>query len=111
MDRSWATDITDYRLSIVTDTDLVTSETIAFLSYATTEADKDHEATPASSFKPVVLPPITMAMKMLWKANRVKLEKAGIFEYLCWIQSITRLAYAGEVIEFMKTHSMSTETA
>lgn len=111
MDRIGTADITDYRLSLVTYTDLVTQEIMTFLSYATTKDEKDQEATPNLSFKPMVLPPITMAMKTIWKANKVKLEKAGIFYYVCWIQSITRLAYTGEVIEFVKMHSMSIEIA
>lgn len=83
---------------------------MTLLSYVTPEVDKIEEDTPKLPLKPMVLPTVTMSLKVAWKANRVKLEKAGVFNYLCWIQSITRLAYVEEVTQFVQTYSMNTET-
>lgn len=75
------------------------------------EADKWEEETRPLPFKPVILPPLTLTMKKTWKANREKLESAGIFEFLCWAQSITRVAYVDTVLQFVQTYSPATQTA
>ena len=63
------------------------------------------------TLKPIVLPQITMTLKRAWKANRGNLEKAGIFDFLCWVQSATRVAYVEKVTQFLQTYNPDTETA
>lgn len=102
MDRFWAACIIDYKLSLVTNTDLITQKTMTLLSYATTEVDKVEETKSTLPLKPLVLPMNTMPLKVAWKDNRERLEKAGVFEYLCWIQSIMRLAYVENFLNSSK---------
>lgn len=75
------------------------------------EVDETEEGGPAFSIKPMVLPNISTALKTAWKDNNVNLEKAGIFRFLCWVQTTTRVAYVDRVIQFIHTHSSETETA
>lgn len=86
-------------------------KTMVLVSSATMEADKWEDEERPLPFKPVVLPPITMTMKKAWKANREKLEEAGIFDFLCWAQSATRVAYVDRVVQFVQTYSPETQTA
>jgi hypothetical protein len=48
---------------------------MTLLSHATWEVDKIEEDAPKPPLKPMVLPTITMSLKVAWKANKVKLEK------------------------------------
>ena len=43
--------------------------------------------------KPLVLPTLNFVLKKAWKANQLKLEAAGFFNYLCWVQMVTRVAF------------------
>lgn len=73
--------------------------------------EKVEEVEPTYTIKPYVLPTITMPLKVAWKNNRTKLENAGMFNYFCWIQSATRVAYADQVNQFTKTYNSDTTTA
>lgn len=74
--------------------------------------DSDKEDMPRQwSVKPAVLPDIPFALKKAWKANRVKLETAGVFDFLCWIQLVTKVAFVSHVVQFMDTYSIGKETA
>ena len=76
------------------------------------DSDKEEEEAPRRwTIKPVVLRDIPFVLKKAWKANQAKLGKAGIFEFLCWVQFSTRVAYAHHVVQFMDTYSIGTETA
>ena len=59
--------------------------------------------------KPVVLPDLPMNMKRAPKANQVKLEKAWILYFICWIQNSRRIAFVDRVNQFVSTYSMKTE--
>lgn len=50
---------------------------MTFSSYATREDDKSEEEVPTFTLKPMVLPTITMPLKVVWKANKAKLERHG----------------------------------
>ena len=56
--------------------------------------------------KLVVLPDLPMNMKRALKANQVKLEKGGIFDFICWIQKSRRIAFVDRVNQFVSTYSM-----
>lgn len=61
--------------------------------------------------KPLVLPVIAFVLKKAWKANQVKLESAGVFNYLCWVQMVTRVAFADWVAQVIETYSDEAATA
>ena len=84
---------------------------MVLVSSATMETDKWEDEARPLPFKHVVLPPITMTMKKAWKANREKLESAGVFDFLCWAQSTIRVAYVDRVTQFVQTYSPETQTA
>ena len=75
------------------------------------EVEKEEEIPRRWNVKPVVLPDIPLALKRAWKANQVKLETAGVFEYLCWVQAVTKVAFVDHVLQFLETYSMGVETA
>lgn len=75
------------------------------------EIDKIEEEEPRTTIRAVSLPVILMVLKKAWKANQVNLEQAGVFNYLCWIQGVTRVAYVERVEQFISTYSMKSETA
>ena len=84
---------------------------MTIFSYATRQEEKQEEAEPTFTVKPLVLLVITMPLKVAWKNNQNKLEKAGMFDYFCWIQSVTRVAYVEKVNQFIKTYDSDTATA
>ena len=61
--------------------------------------------------KPVVLPPIIFVLKKVWKANQVKLKTAGVFNFLCWVQMVTRVAFTDWVAQVLETYSEEAGTA
>ena len=75
------------------------------------ELEELEETKKAFTLKPVVLPWITLTLKKTWKVNQERLEKAGIFNFLCWIQSETRAAYVERVTRFIQSYNPNTETA
>ena len=79
---------------------------MTFFSYATLEPEKVEEIELALALKPMVLP----VLKVAWKNNNKKSEKVGMFDYLCWIQSVTRMAYVDKAAQFIWTYSMDTST-
>jgi len=81
--------IIDYRLFLVTNIDLITQETMTLFSYVIVEVDKVEKLESTLPLKPLVSAMITMHLKVTWNSARERLEKAGMFDYLCWIQSIT----------------------
>ena len=72
---------------------------------------KVEEVEPEVTVKPITLPAISLALKKAWKSNQANLEKAGIFNYLCWIQGAVRAAHVAKVVPFIRTYSMLTECA
>lgn len=80
-------------------------------SHVTAESEVLEEPEKALTLKPMVLPLITLALKKAWKANQEQLEQAGMFQFLCWVQSATRVAYVEEVTQFVQTYSPDAETA
>lgn len=85
--------------------------TMVLFNYNTGEAEDIDEREKGLTLNPVVLPAITMTLKRAWKANRENLEKAGMFDFLCWVQSATRVAYVAQVTQFLQTYAPDTETA
>lgn len=74
--------------------------------------DSDQEKVPTQwTVEPVVLSDIPFSLKKAWKANQVKLESAGVFDFLCWIQLVTKVAFGNHVVQFMNIYSVDTETA
>ena len=72
---------------------------------------EDKEGPKQWTVKPVVLFDIPFALKKAWKANQIKLESAGVFEFVCWMQLVTKVAFGSHVVQFMNTYSVDTETA
>ena len=94
--------------------DFTKSQAIIWLCSPTEwdQMDSDKEEAPKQwSVKPVVLSDIPFALKKAWKANQVKLESAGVFEFICWMQLVTKVAFGSHVVQFMNTYSVDTETA
>lgn len=87
------------------------NKTMVLFSYAEDAAEDMEEKEKTLALKPIVLPPITMTLKRVWKANRENLEKAGIFDFLCWVQSATRVAYVEQATQFLQTYTPATGTA
>jgi hypothetical protein len=75
------------------------------------EEEKEEEVPRKWSVKPVMLPDNPLALKRAWKANQLRLETAGIFEFLCWVQLVPRVAFVDHTMQFLETYSMSTGTA
>lgn len=69
------------------------------------------EEEPRPIIRAVTLPVIPMILKKAWRANQGNLEQAGVFNYLCWIQGVTRVAYVEKVEQFISSYSMKSETA
>lgn len=59
-------------------------KTMVLFSYAWMETEDTEEGEKSLTMKPIVLPLITMTLKRAWKANHENLEKARIFDFLCW---------------------------
>lgn len=57
-------DLTDYRLQLVTDTEPTPLEAMTIFSYATAKAEKMEEAEFTLTLKPLVLSIITMPLKV-----------------------------------------------
>lgn len=90
IDKFWVACIIDYRLFLVTNIDLIAQETMTLFSYAIVEVDKVEKIESTLPLKPLVSAMITiMHLKVTWNSVRERLEKAGMFNYLCWTQSIT----------------------
>lgn len=75
------------------------------------EEDPDEKVPRKWVVKPAVLPVITFVLKKAWKANQVKLETTCIFNYLCWVQMVTRVAFADWVTQVIETYSEESATA
>ena len=73
--------------------------------------EKVEEVETTFTIKPLVLPAIPMTLKVAWKNNRTKLEKAGMFDHFCWLQDATRTAYSDQVLQFITTYDSDTATA
>lgn len=73
-----------------------------------TEGPKSSQAL---TMRPMVLHGLPPSLRTAWEGNREKLTRAGVFAYLAWIQSITRVAFVERVAQFVQTHSEATETA
>lgn len=75
------------------------------------EDEKEEEVPRRWNVKPAMLFDTPLALKKAWKANQIKLERAGLYEFLCWVQVILRVAYVDHVLQFLETYSMGVETA
>lgn len=73
------------------------AKTMVVFSFAMGEVGDMEEKKNGLTLKPITLPVITMTLKRVWKANRENLEKAGMFDFLCWVQGRTRVAYVEQV--------------
>lgn len=74
--------------------------------------DSDKEAVPKKwTVKPVVLSDIPFALKKAWKANQIKLESTRVFDFLCWMQLVTKVAFGNHVVQFMNTYLVDTQIA
>lgn len=49
-------------------------------------------------------------LKKAWKMNQVKLETTCIFNYLCWLQMTTRVAFSDWVAQVIETYSEDSAT-
>lgn len=67
------------------------------------------KSSQALSITPIVLPPILAALRTSWNVDSERLRRAGIYNYLFWIQNVTRMAYVDRVIQFVQTYSRETE--
>ena len=75
------------------------------------EKGESAESSQSLTIRPIVLPPIPTSLRAAWNVNAEKLRQAGIFNYLAWIQSVTRVAYTDRVFQFVQTCSKELATA
>lgn len=86
-------------------------KTMVLVSDATGAAEGMEEQEKMMALKPMTLPGITMTLKRAWKANSENLEKAGVFDFLCYVQGATRVAYVEPITRFLHTYTPDTGTA
>lgn len=72
------------------------------------EKEECAEPSQALTMRPLVLPCIPSSLWAAWNINEEKLRKTRIFNYLAWIQSITRVAYVDKVVQFVQTQPRET---
>lgn len=75
------------------------------------EKGESAESSQSLTIRPIVLPSIPTPLRAAWNVNAEKLRQAGIFNYLAWIQSVTRMAYTDKVFQFVQTYSKELSTA
>jgi hypothetical protein len=79
-----------------------------FLSWAMAY-DREEDVVRQCSVKSMVLPDLTMSLKRILRGNQTRLEKTWLFDYTCWIQSVTIVVFINRVNQFFNTYFMTTK--